>query len=134
MTKYSVSGRKGIDDLKGLHAFVGNSQGDTSASNSIEDFKNSGGWMSFVFDCPMTDEAITKEIENRKQWNDKYIEKLNNESAFGETYTIDVELISDPLFDKPQVLKDKSPIESFRMVFLNLNEKQNGTKNNNNGL
>ena len=76
---YKITGRKGIDDLKSLYAFVGNSQGDSSASNSIEEYQAAKGWMSFVFDCNLTQEAIEEEIQKRKSWNDAYIKELKED-------------------------------------------------------
>jgi len=42
--------RLGIDDLKSIYAWQGNSQGDESVTNDTKEGLASGGWMSFVFD------------------------------------------------------------------------------------
>ena len=65
MVKYKLKGRYGIDDLKSLYAFHGNSQGDETRTNSIKLYKSSEEWLSFVFDCKLTEEAIFNEIEKK---------------------------------------------------------------------
>lgn len=117
---YKITGRKGIDDLKSLYAFVGNSQGDSSASNSIEEYQAAKGWMSFVFDCKLTQEAIEEEIQKRKAWNESYIKELEETEEYGKVYFINVEVELDPIYDAP--IKSTPAAESFRMEFLDLSK------------
>ena len=117
---YKITGRKGIDDLKSLYAFVGNSQGDSSASNSIEEYQAAKGWMSFVFDCNLTQEAIEEEIQNRKSWNDAYIKELKETEEYGKVYFINIQVELDPIYDAPT--KSTPVAESFRMGFLDLSK------------
>lgn len=121
MNKYTIKKRLGIDDLLCEFAFIGNSQGDESKSNSIDAYKASQGWMSFVFDCPLDEENISKEIQKRKQANLDYIEKLKAEGKYGEEYEIDIILHLHPLFDTP-VNKGGLPLESYKMIIID-NEK-----------
>jgi len=120
MKSYEIKGKKGIDDLKSLFAFRGNSQGDESCSNSIADFKTSEGWMSFQFDCEMTDEAIEKELQDRIAWNNNYISSLIEEDTYGDEYINFISVEEDPLFDNSPVVKGS--LESFRMTFLNIGD------------
>jgi hypothetical protein len=121
MSKHQFIGRLGIDDLKGIFAFVGNSQGDTSGSNEISDYIASKGWMSFVFDCnPNDQEAIYKEARERAVANTKYIDELQKEGRYGEEYTIDVELMDYPLFD--DTYPKNQPIESYEYKILDFSK------------
>jgi hypothetical protein len=101
---YSFKQRKGIDDLLCEYAWIGNSQGDTSATNDTIFGKNSRGWMSFVFKDinPDDQEAINAESERRKKANMDYIEKLKSEGRFGEEYEISIHLKHNPIFDRPK--------------------------------
>ncbi len=117
---YKITGRKGIDDLKSLYAFVGNSQGDSSASNSIEEYQAAKGWMSFVFTCELTQEAIEEEIQKRKSWNDAYIKELKETGEYGKIYYVNIQLELDPIYDAPT--KSAPVAESFRMEFLDLSK------------
>jgi hypothetical protein len=97
--EYKLPYRKGIDDLKSLYAFHGASQGDETRTNSIEDYKL--GWLVFIFNCELTDEAIAKEIEVRKAWNEEYVKELKEKGQYGEhSYNI-MKLQYNPAFDNP---------------------------------
>lgn len=101
MKTFTIQQRRGIDDLLCEFAFIGNSQGDESVSNDIEDFKRSKGWLSYIFkDIPLEQEAINKEVERRKKHNKDYIEQLHKENKFGEKYNLTVHLKENNLFDK----------------------------------
>jgi hypothetical protein len=117
MNKYTIKKRLGVDDLLCEFAFVGNSQGDESKSNSIDTYRSSQGWMSFVFDCPLDEESITKEIQKRKQANLDYINDLKSKGKYGAEYEIDINLHLSSLFDMPTT-KGDLPLESYRMIFL----------------
>ena len=117
---YKITGRKGINDLKSLYAFVGNSQGDSSASNSIEEYQAAKGWMIFVFDCELTQEAIEEEIQKRKSWNETYIKELKETGEYGKVYFINVQVELDPIYDAPTKITPAA--ESFRMEFLDLSK------------
>lgn len=122
-TRYEIKGRLGIDDLYSLYAFHGNSQGDESVSNNIADFEASKGWMSFGFDCEMTDEAIAKEIQRRKDYNELYIRNLRAQGRYGEEYIQYLELEYNPLFDGKQVFPH-GPLESYRMIFIDFSNNE----------
>ena len=118
MKEYKLKYRHGIDDLKGIWAFTGNSQGYTnSGHNNIEWFKASEGWESFRFDCEMSDEAIAEEIKKRVKYNEDYINQLHKEGRYGTEYEISVKMEENDLFDAP--IKDK-PLMSYTATFLDL--------------
>lgn len=118
MQDYSFIKKTGINDLKSLFAFEGNSQGDTSCSNSIEEFIASKGWMSFMFKCDLTKEAIDEELAQRKLWNDNYIKELKENGTFGEDYCTNVSIELDPLYDSPISLESAKPLMSHRITIL----------------
>lgn len=100
---YSIKRRKGIDDLIGEYAWIGNSQGDESYTNDINVGKGSDGWMSYVFkDIDINDqEAINKESERRKQVNKDYIKELKRTGEYGkEGSPVTLHLKHNPLFDR----------------------------------
>ena len=119
MNTFSIVRKKGIDDLLGLFAFVGNSQGDESVTNSVEEYLSSKGWKSFVFaDIDPTDqEAIYAEVERRRLKNEAYIKELQEKGEFGREYTLTVHVKPNPIFDHSPS-KVTLPMESYRMVFI----------------
>lgn len=102
MKTIKIKQKYGIDDLKSIYAFVGNSQGDDAGSNNIEHYLNSGGWQSFVFDCELTKEAIEEESEKRKKWNEEYVENLKEEGKYEKEYEISINFEENPIFDSPR--------------------------------
>lgn len=119
MTEYKIKGRRGIDDLQSIYAFVGNSQGDTSATNDIEVYKASGGWLSFVFNCELTQEAINLESERRIILNSQYIKELIENYKYGEKYETIIRVEHNSLFDA--CIKDKST-SSYSFTILDFNK------------
>ena len=97
--KYQYKGKKGITDLTQEKAFIGNSQGDETATNEISHFIASEGWLSNVFkDVDITDQqAIYAESQRRKQANIDYINSLKSAGEFGKEYTMDIEVIDNPM-------------------------------------
>lgn len=123
---YEITGRKGINDLKSLFAFIGNSQGDDSVSNNIQEYLDARGWMSFIFKCDLNKKAIESEIQNRKLWNENYIKDLKEKGEYGKIYIVNCEVELDHLYDAP--IKETPLTESFKMVILNVS----GSKDYNN--
>lgn len=123
-TKYTFKVKAGIDDLKSLFAFHGNSQGDRTVTNSIDDFNNSKGWLSFLFDCELTEEAIAKEIKRRIRWNNNYIKKLKREGSFGKEYENVLEIVKHPIFDEPinNLNVADAPLTSYSFLLLDTNK------------
>ena len=119
MTEYKLKSRKGIDDLKGIYAFVGNSQGDNNSTNDLNVYLMSDGWLSFVFDCELTQEAINKESEKRIKENEEYIESLKKEGKYGKEYEITLNVEHNSLLDESIMDNSKS---SHSFVILDLNE------------
>lgn len=118
--KYKIKLEQGIDDLQSLYAFRGNSQGDETETNSIEQYKNSNGWLSFVFDCEMTEEAIALEIEKRKKANNKYLKELKRKGKYGKEYTLEVSVMHDPSKDDVSLIK--RGLDSFKLIFLDFSK------------
>lgn len=122
MHEYSIKYRKGIHDLKPEYAFRGNSQGDESVSNILEDYLNSQGWMSPTLDdCPLVQEEIDKRIAENREWNRVYIEKLKRTGEYEEEYTVGIKIGHNPLFDNPEVRVQQS-LQSYKFITLNLNQ------------
>ena len=121
MINYKLKRRKGYDDLVCAYAFIGNSQGDESATNNIGDYLNSKGWLSYTFskDININDqEAIDKESIRRKEQNIRYIQSLKDNGTYGEEYEIDLFLNKNPLFDDPTAPSK----ETYRFVILDFNK------------
>jgi len=113
LTKFTLKRRYGIDDLKGLYAYVGNSQGDHSGSNELHSDKESGGWMSFVFNCEETQEAINAEVKSRAIWNENYIEELKKSGKYGTEFEINMSFQRHPLFDDEKATERPTMTHSF---------------------
>ena len=123
--EYKVIFRRGIDDLKPEYAFVGSSQGDHSATNEIEDYKNSQGWLSFIFDNVDEEDqlAIYTESAIRKQENKDYIQKLKEEGRYKEEYEIKFEFKHCPEFDDVKE-NTELPLSSFKGLIINLSDNE----------
>jgi len=117
--KYNFEYEYGIDDLKEEYAFVGNSQGDESATNSIESYKDSEGWLSYTFEnVPLNQKAINKEVLKRKEYNKNYIQKLKDSGKYGKKYKVSIQIEDDMLYDEKV---NTIETESYRIDILNLN-------------
>jgi len=119
MKTFKVIRRKGVDDLQVVYAFVGNSQGDEIKTNSIEEYTNSEGWLSYVFNVELTAESIEAEVKKRIEENKLYILKLEKEGKYGEEFEFTVHIEENPLFDHPN---KPMPLESYRMLFVDLED------------
>ena len=119
MEEYKIKCKKGIDDLKSIYAFHGNSQGDDSVSNKLEDYINSKGWMSFGFDCELTQEAIDKESKERAIWNENYINELQKSGEYLKEYEISLKFNHNSDFDNINKNIKYYPFENYGFVFLN---------------
>jgi len=109
--KYTTKHRKGITDLINIYAFLGNSQGDTSATNSIEEYKAAKGWLSYAFDESIDcndQEAIDKESLRRQEQNEITIKELKDSGEYGKEYenTITIAMGTRPFFDDPNLFKE----------------------------
>lgn len=131
-TKYILKQKKGIDDLKSLYAFHGNSQGDESASNDIERYKDSKGWMSFTFDCDLTKEAIAEEVLKRDEWNKAYIADLKEKGEYGQEFELTIAVQPNPLFDRENTYPKSQPLTSYEMVFIDFKTEKDATSDSNN--
>lgn len=126
LKSYKIKGRLGIDNLGCEYAFIGTSQGDTSCSNLIEDYIAAKGWMGVSRSFQETDitnqEAIYKRVEEIKNINWQYINKLYEEGRFGEEYEVELKLNHHPLFDagvnRNPDNSNQIPLSSYRMFFI----------------
>ena len=116
---YTLKAKLGIDDLKQIYAFTGNSQGDTTATNSLEEYYAAKGWLSFGFNCNLDQESINKESEERIIYNNKYILELKESGRFGEEYDINISFKPFLPFDVDEIVFDKS---SYKATFLNFSD------------
>jgi hypothetical protein len=118
-SKFLVTQKRGIDDLKGLHAFVGSwGQGDHYNSNDCS--VNHPSYVKFVFDCEKNQDSINKEIDCRKAWNKNYIDSLKANGLYGSEYKINVTFVTHPLFDE----NPQQTLMSSSFIFLNTNNEQ----------
>lgn len=112
--EYKVQGTyKGINDLKSIYAFHGNSQGDTSVSNDIDVYKSSNGWMCISkyfkdIDCSNQEEINKRSLKLKKE-NDKYIAQCHKNNTYGE-YNGDItfKIMANPLMDNNIKIKKSS--------------------------
>jgi hypothetical protein len=109
--KYTTKHKKGITDLINIYAFLGNSQGDTSATNSVEEYKAAKGWLSYAFDKSIDcndQEAINKESLRRQKENEITINKLKESGEYSQEYesTITILMGNRPLFDNAELFKE----------------------------
>lgn len=118
MTQYKFKRRKGIDDLKSLFAFHGNSQGDETRTNDIQQYLDSEGWLSFDFDCELSSKAILDEIKKRKKWNNSYIEELIEKGEYGKEQEHVLSVDYNPLFDNNNNTTLDYPLESYKFLIL----------------
>jgi hypothetical protein len=121
MKEYKVKQRNGIDNLQSEFAFKGNSQGDTTCTNDVQIYKDSDGWLSYVFGDHIDkydQKAINAEATRRKQENKKIIEDLKRIGKYGEEYEISIKIKPFPLFDSDNSYPKNMPIESYKFVFV----------------
>jgi hypothetical protein len=121
MKEYKIKQRNGIDNLQSTAAFIGNSQGDRTHTNDIQRYKDSDGWLSYVFgdDIDKTDQrAINTEAIRREKENEKIVEDLKRTGKYGEEYEISIKVKPCALFDNSY--PDSMPMESYKFVLLNL--------------
>lgn len=117
MNKYVFKQKYGIDDLECECAFVGNSQGDETRTNSIKEYEAADGWLSYTFgpNVPMTPEAIEAEVARRKKKNKEYIERLKSQGRYGEEYEVTIHVTPNSILD--QGARETS-LESYQMYFI----------------
>jgi hypothetical protein len=116
MEQFKFKFKRGIHDLKSLYAFHATTQGDEYATNSIQEYESSKGWLAYTFSVPMTDEAIQAEVEARRLFNESYIQQLHSEGRFGEEYEVAITATPNPIFDTPKATPDY-PLSSYRLIF-----------------
>lgn len=105
----------GVDDLLGLYAYVG-SWGTGDHYNSNEVGIDHPSYVSFVFDCLETQEAVNAEIIRRKLENEKYIQDLKNTGQYKEPYVIGLTFKEHPIFDSH--VESKLISHSFHIIDL----------------
>jgi hypothetical protein len=114
---------KGKNDLLDIYAWHGNSQGDESRTNDVEEALSMKGWMSPTFkdvDCT-NQEAVDAEVLRRIAENDKYIKELMKSGEYLKEYKSDIEftMIHDPKWDTP---KSNIKLESYRIVMFDMSK------------
>jgi len=104
---------KGINDLKEVKAFLGNSQGDETRTNSVEAFKAAKGWLSVSQEFKNIDylnqEKVDELSDTLQKENDEYIKLLKETGEYGKfDGNITFSLMEDPLMDKTSKSKKSS--------------------------
>jgi hypothetical protein len=125
---YKLQGTyKGISDLKSIYAFHGNSQGDDSVTNDVEDYKNSAGWMSVSEGFKNTDihsqtavDERSSEIEEENKLYIEYLHKIGEYGKYNGDFLLTIK--ENPMHDAP-LLKGKG-VESYKMTLINLTENE----------
>lgn len=116
--------RLGIDDLLGEAAYTGSwGQGDHYYSNNF--YISHPDYVSFVFDCEESQEAINEELEFRRAWNKAYIKQLKESGEYGkEGEGISITLVENPLYDNRETkMLGELPGTSWRMEILDFGNK-----------
>lgn len=116
MHTYKIKAYKGVNDLQNIYAWTGGSQGDESFTNNV---KENHEWMIYNFkDIDKNDqEAINIESARRKEENENYIQKLKEIGKYKEEYEINIHMMHNPLFDRPNQPVYKA--ESSKLIFIN---------------
>jgi len=132
MSKFKLTCYKGVDDLQSEYAFVGSSQGDHSKTNSIQEYKDSKGWLVCIWEgVDLTDQdAIDKEAIRRHEENLNYIDQLVKSGEYKKPYTITIEFEHSKIFDKPGTMPKESPLQSFRLMFIDNSKQTHDNRNN----
>jgi hypothetical protein len=106
--KYSINRtiKKGINDLKCEFGFIGSSQGDESATNSVAEYLASAGWLITTLDKTKVDITNQKEvdaaIQERREANQAYIKQLQEVGEYGKEVSEELNIFikPNPLFDR----------------------------------
>lgn len=112
----------GITDLECEYAFYGNSQGDDSSTNSVEDYLSSGGWKSVSSNFKDIDYLNQSEVDKRaleiRTKNQQRILELKRNGEYGKRVENEISLSikTSPKFDSPKMLN--TSLESYRMTFI----------------
>lgn len=115
--------RLGIDDLKSEYAFVSADQGGGRYTNSVEEYKNSGGWLICIFPDinPYDQEAVNKEAARRADFNRKYIESLKKSGEYGKIVDGGYMYLKHcDKYDNP--VNNNETLENYRLAILNFSE------------
>lgn len=109
METLTLNRYKGIDDLQNTFAWTSNSQGDEFRTNSIEEAKKQGAWVSYQFpDIDPTDQdAINAESARRKQLNDDYVQSLIEKGEYKQKYDLKIHFKPIPTFDRVKSLQEQ---------------------------
>jgi len=124
--EYTVKCKRGIDDLESIYAFYFNDGGGGSSTNDISVY-TSDGWWSYNSEfrnkgiSPIDQEAINKYSKEIAIRNEQYIDSLYKKGKYGEEYEIKIDMVYNPLFDKPSD-EFVSEIESSKIIFLDFNK------------
>ena len=113
---------KGISDLESEYAFHGNSQGDDSKTNSVDEFIGSGGWKSVSSNFKDIDYLNQSEVDKRaleiRTKNQQRILELKRNGEYGKRVENEISLSikTSPKFDSPKI--HNTTLDSYRMIFI----------------
>jgi len=113
---------KGVDDLLPEFIFVGNSQGDTTATNSLLEYLGSGGWLSSLINpVPETQREIDVIVGKNKKKNSDYIKELKLSGEYKKPIgCVTISMLHDPKLDN----KNNIQVESYKYDIFNLKMKK----------
>ena len=120
--KISADYIKGVSDLESEYAFHGNSQGDDSVTNSVDEFIGSGGWKSVSSNFKDIDYLNQKEVDKRvldiRTKNQQRILELKRNGEYGKRVENEIFLSikTFPKLDSPKM--HNTTLDSYRMIFI----------------
>ena len=126
--KISADYIKGISDLKSEYAFHGNSQGDDSKTNSVDEFIGSGGWKSVSSNFKDIDYLNQKEVDKRvldiRTKNQQRILELKRNGEYGERVENEISLSLIPCSEFDSYKIHSTTLDSYRMTFIDFGNRK----------
>ena len=120
--KISADYIKGISDLKSEYAFHGNSQGDDSKTNSVDEFIGSGGWKSVSSNFKDIDYLNQSEVDKRaleiRTKNQQRILELKRSGEYGKKVENEISLSVKPCPKYDFTKIHNTTLDSYRMTFI----------------
>ena len=120
--KISADYTKGISDLESEYAFHGNSQGDDSKTNSVDEFIGSGGWKSVSSNFKDIDYLNQSEVDKRaleiRTKNQQRILELKRNGEYGKRVENEISLSLVPCYEFDSNKIHSATLDSYRMVFI----------------
>lgn len=117
ITTYKIKRSRKQDLSTPTYAFYGNSQGDTSCTNSVEDFLGAKGWLGVSYKYAYIDYMNQNEVDKRFQELEEIrLKELSELKDEDDEYEMELSVIANPALDKKSLSTQTS---SFRFIDLN---------------